>query len=524
MSNIYIVLLKNNNIIYCLDEKHKNILVNIGILSNKDYRKLSINEIQTNNCTYESSENIVKNIRSLFFNNLKNIYLDTREREKLSINIKKGLIKVNKMNLGTQCIMKKGDNKLSDYLKVGKLIGSGDWGNVFKGCLPVKNKECIKKSYKFAIKMSRLEKYSLKNMYSSSSPEWHEVLILRDIISPIILKNICPNLPLLIDSFVCDNCSFVFNNKYSEHPCIIIITELATGNMKDFFQNKNPTEDELYSSLFQIMAAIHSIQIHGQIMNNDVKVDNILYYNVVPGGYWHYIIHGIDFYVPNYGKLFVLNDFGVSQVFSPIYSYNIHEKSKTFLLGSRYGIVMNGKFSPINSMIEYISGYSSIQSSQKISWVSKNKKIYSSGSQYNMYIKNKTPIDSGTTLTSEQTKYLNKNNIESNPMKVGYFENPLFIPPFEFYNDTQDAIRMFTGGIRTTQHGYHTKFKVIGDKLHNKLIKYHGIGKSSDDRIFSTNVSQLLAGRFITDFFTKEKNYTKKIYNYGTEISLYKII
>lgn len=523
MSNIYVVLLDNNNIIYCLDEKQKNILVNMGVLSNTDYRKLSKNEIQTNNCKYQSSENIIKIIRSFSFNKLKNIYLDTKERKKLSINIKKGLIKVNKMKPGTQCIMKKGQNQLSKYLKVGKLIGSGDWGNVFLGCLPVKKNECIKKSYKFAIKMSRLEKYSLKNIYSSSAPEWHEVLILRDIISPVIIKNICPNLPLLMDSFICDNCSFVLNNKYSEHPCVIMITELANGNMKDFLQDKNPTQDELYSCLFQIMAAIHSIQIHGQIMNNDVKVDNILYYNVVPGGYWHYIIHDTHFYVPNYGKLFILNDFGVSQLFSPTYSYNTHEKSKTFLLGSRYGIFMNGLLSPINSMIEYVSGYSSMESSKRISWISNGKKIYSSGSQYNMFIKNKIPIDSGTILTYDQKKYLIKNNIEYNPMKIGYFENPLFIPPFEFYNDTQDAIRIFTGGIRTTQNGYHTKFKVIGNKFYNKLIKYKGIGNSSDDRLFSTNASQLLAGRFIIDFFKSEKNYTQKKSNSLKELSLYQI-
>jgi hypothetical protein len=77
---------------------------------------------------------------------------------------------------------------------------------------------------------------------------------------------------------------------------------------------------------------------------------------------------------------------------------------------------------------------------------------------------------------------------------------------------------MFTGRIRKTQHGYHTKFKVICDKLHNKLIKYNGIGKSSDDRIFSTNVSKLSL------IFYKRKKYTIKISNYGNEISLYKII
>ena len=109
--------------------------------------------------------------------------------------------------------MKNWKNKLSEYLKLVKLVGSGDWGNVYSSHLQLDNKLCTEKSYDFAIKMSRIKKADLKHPYSPLSTSWYEVIILQDILRPIIEKNICPNLPLIIDSFVCDSCSFILRNK-----------------------------------------------------------------------------------------------------------------------------------------------------------------------------------------------------------------------------------------------------------------------------------------------------------------------
>ena len=97
------------------------------------------------------------------------------------------------------------------------------------------------------------------------------------------------------------------------------------------------------------MAGLHAIQMYGQIKNNDIKSRNILYYNVEPGGFWHYKINKKHFYVPNYGKLFVINDFGVSTLYDPSYQLYPNESTTLFNLGSRYAICNNGIFSPINS-------------------------------------------------------------------------------------------------------------------------------------------------------------------------------
>ena len=44
-------------------------------------------------------------------------------------------------------------------------------------------------------------------------------------------------------------------------------------------------------------------------MHFDIKKENILYYKINEGGYFQYKILDETFYVPNYGYLFVINDF-----------------------------------------------------------------------------------------------------------------------------------------------------------------------------------------------------------------------
>ena len=92
-------------------------------------------------------------------------------------------------------------------------------------------------------------------------------------------------------------------------PCLIFIMELATGNDFNTWMQKPHTEAELYNAVFQLMAGIHALQIHGQVINNDVKALNILTYDVKPGGYWKYIIQGKEYFIPNLGSLFIVNDF-----------------------------------------------------------------------------------------------------------------------------------------------------------------------------------------------------------------------
>lgn len=416
-------------------------------------------------------------------NYLPGIYLSSKQRFVYAEKVRKGLDKLHKLPPWKQCVQKNMELEL---------LGKGSYGNVFKSGYS---------SQTFAIKLSKLKPESVEHPYDISFSSWHEVYFLKDIFKPLIEKNICPNLPLLYDTFTCDSCDLVVDDEKINTPCVVTVIEIASGNLKQYLQEKR-TVEELRSALFQIMAAIHTIQYYAQIMNFDVKKENILCYDVEAGGYWQYKIKGKDYYVPNYGKLFVLNDFGISRPMSPKFPIYKTAEDKTFRLGSRYAIIKDDKFIPFDVMTQRNED-GQAEKPYVVEW--SNKSI-SLGAEFRMERKTNTVMKIPVILNEELTEYLEKQNITTNTSSHSFFQNPEIIPPFEFYNDTQDAIRMFTGGKRTTQKGNHKEYSTVPKKFIKELTPYLGKGDSAKDRIFSEDPAQVLAGYFIQSFFTEYKN------------------
>jgi serine/threonine protein kinase len=420
---------------------------------------------------------------------LEDIYLTQTYRNHLLQVVRDKLIDVKKRPLGKQCV-----NKI---LSLDQLLGKGDYGNVYLANMG---------EFQFAVKLSKLKPGAIDNPYSRYNASWYEVLIMQDILRPLIQDKICPNLPLLIDSLVCNNCTITIRDVTEDQPCVTTITELANGSLRDFLKFHNPTPEELYSALFQIMAGLHAIQLHGQIMNFDVKADNVLFYNVTPGGYWLYIVHGQKYYVPNFGKLFILNDFGISRPMSPDFQLYRQPTDVTFRLGSRFAMVKNGKFSPINAYKEPDYKGRMVKSSI-VHWNSTTSR----GAQFRLLRETQEVVDNDTMFSKEQIVFLKNEGLTADPLEKDFFLHPEVIPPFEFYNDLQDAIRTFIGGKRTTQKGNHKRYPPVTNTLFKQLSKYNGKGESMADLKFSRDPSQVLAGYFISKFFGKDHSYRKKL-------------
>jgi len=335
----------------------------------------------------------------------------------------------------------------------------------------------------------------------------------------LVEHNICPNLPLFIDTFLCDKCDFVFRRGGDTHPCIITVMELGSGDLRGYLRFERPTDQEIYSALFQIMAGLHAIQMSSQILNNDIKAKNILYYNVEPGGYWHYKIDNYDFYVPNFGKMFVLNDFGVSTLYDPNFQLYPDKKRNTFSLGSRFAINIDETFSPVESKLEYTNDV--LRKTKEIKWVTTTNEIRgkSYGATYKLDRKTGQVIMSHTVLTPMQKSYLFRKGVSTNPKTWAYFEHPDIIPPFEFYNDVQDTLRTFVGGKRTTQSGNHTRHPSINKQVIKTITPYLGFAVNAKERQFTQQTHHVLAGSFIKKFFRQTIDYTSK--PKGKKISFY---
>ncbi len=414
----------------------------------------------------------------LSYFNQKESLLNTNYRELYAETVKKQFVSVKSKKVFQQ--------NIEEMLYPIKKIGEGNYGTVYSAIgwedtnLP------------FAVKYGIIKDEGINN-YNEEITSYHEKILLERIISPIITNGVCPNLPLLIDCFITGECKTLPDRKCS----IVSLLEVADGNLRQlFFSKKEFLEEDMYNCLFQIMAGLHATQAHAQIMNFDIKAENILYFKIPKGGCWKYTILDKTFYLPNNGWLFILNDFGLSRSMNPdlVLPKNVID---TLRLGSRFAIVKKGKFWPIQN-----------KTGKEIIWEEKTtdgSTISSSSShteEVNM-TKDKVIKKQQNNLSEKQEKYLEKMGIPTDYRDKEYYKHPMIIPPFEFYNDTMDVIRMFVGGKRTTQKKNHAGIihKERYKNFISKLKKYNFSGENCKARKFPTDVCFVLAGYFITDFF-----------------------
>ena len=244
------------------------------------------NDIIVFNGTY----NIIDNPEGTYYylsNPYKYIFNNTFQRIKFSKDFKKNFLKIKKQELWKQNI----DSNLT-------IIGSGCYGSVFE----------YKLDYSVAVKYSKLRIESIDSV-KNFKYNWHELIILKNILNPLIEKGVSNNIPYLIEYLLTDNCKFENlkrknEDDYSNDKCLILVNELASFTLRQYLSTQR-NEKELLSCLFQIMYGLHTVQNYGQILHFDIKVDNILCYEIIKGGYWRYTILDEDFYVPNCGFLFV---------------------------------------------------------------------------------------------------------------------------------------------------------------------------------------------------------------------------
>ena len=427
---------------------------------------------------------------------LQDIYLNRRQRINLASNLKKSLKVVKDIEEGKQC-----KKELLEYINFKKYLSAGSFGEVSVGNLVDRNNLNRYNKFDFAIKMAHLPKTI------NPQAEIHIARLLND----LVFRGRAQNLPIMVDSFNCDSCEFknlkAVNRKNAK--CMFTINEIANGDLESWLQTI-PSVPELQSCLFQIMAGVHAFQHYYLILNNDIKAPNILFYNVNPGGYWKYTIYGRDFYVPNYGKLFIVNDFGVSSVFAP--EYQLPSK-KEINVGARVFMINNHRLELIENPFIKFGKEGVMTRSSKIYWnipYGRTKSDNNSTSNYNVVKLNpKTKkINYPPVLNQSQKRIL---QIDS---ETPEFYNSNLVPPFEFICDTQDVLKMFLGGTRMTQGMWPHKTYPLDENFLQTMRKYainriynfnHILTQSEK---LSTELSHILAGYFILDYFTTTVNYT----------------
>lgn len=232
----------------------------------------------------------------------------------------------NKNQLNELCIKKNNnlkkyhitDDFLIDSIKgKKKSLGNGSAnGEAYKTC-SIDKDVCI--SIKQVPDKNNLSTLELNSQEKSNTEEWIEMISL-ELCQLLVEQDICPNLPIVYNSFMCNTCDFN-NKKLKTKSCFVIANELAElGDGMNFFQkyffNIIHTSNEAYDNiiqniLFQIYVGLYSLQKYFNMTHHDLHIGNILFKKIpLDNKYIKYRIDKQDYYLPNLGFMVTLWDFG----------------------------------------------------------------------------------------------------------------------------------------------------------------------------------------------------------------------
>ena len=249
----------------------------------------------------------------------------------------------------------------NDYIlsHLGEVGGSVD-AEAYKFLVKIKDKKLY-----CALKLIPLINSESSKIMDLNYKSWKELYILKMVYN-LIKNHNCPNVPIIYLYFICTNCKSndylnpniikYYNNltirkklqddksqkdilKKMEKKkgfgtnSLCILNELCDSSLKDILTNnyiENINDIMFHSFIFQILSGIYSIHKLCNICHFDLHGGNILISNIEANGYWLYSINNNDYYIPNYGYILKIWDFGRSMIlhtddFIDICSQIIHQ-------------------------------------------------------------------------------------------------------------------------------------------------------------------------------------------------------
>lgn len=203
------------------------------------------------------------------------------------------------------------------------LLGQGYQGTVYSYC----DKEtclAVKKMY-----LENRQARFLKNPFSINALKYENFieLAVMKMTNELVLQKISPHFILHYKSTfkkreegACTDI-YLYSSKY--------YNEIISGSetFSKWVKHKHNI-NVWYSAYFQITTAIYCLQHYFNLTHLDLHADNILVKRVEPGGVWKYNIDGKNYYVPNYGYVFFINDFGHAWIPDSLQSWIIRKKYK----------------------------------------------------------------------------------------------------------------------------------------------------------------------------------------------------
>lgn len=221
------------------------------------------------------------------------------------------------------------------HLEKGRLLGEGYQGVVHTYCDEENFCVAVKKMY-----LEAREARFLKSPYSLPALKYENFIELAamKLTNQVVLQKVCPHFVLNYRSSYklrskskpCDE-EYPYSSKfYNEY---VDDSETFTEWVK-----RDHTIYEWYNSYFQIVVAIFCLQSYFNMTHFDLHSDNILVKRIKSGGHWEYTIDDKTYYVPNYGCVFYLNDFGHAMIPNHFQSWIVRQRYKNKKITSNFDI------------------------------------------------------------------------------------------------------------------------------------------------------------------------------------------
>jgi hypothetical protein len=320
--------------------------------------------------------------------------------------------------------------RIGNRIILKKRIGSNSvYGIVYLSEFREKNK----KIFTFASKV-------YPHMNSKTKME----LELLNKLTNVVRMELCPHFPIFYGHVICEKIlnnknkfnkdSFKKSNlkdktisqKINKFPDLVIINlkkrfittfnELANGDLWKFFELYGNNSSYIINALIQQLLSIMFFNYYTNRIHNDTHAGNFLYHKIKAGGYFHYKLFGIDYYLENLGFLWVIWDFDLSsKTEEAIKQYNKIRTNNTDYnrIMEMYLSYKDGGYNP----------YEEIQNNNNVKiFVKKLTSLYNSN--YNFNNLNKHDINTFKTLIVKLPNIISSINIDELNKKISLFKLP----------------------------------------------------------------------------------------------------
>lgn len=379
-----------------------------------------------------------------------------------------------------------------------KILGKGSFGQVY--LIGIMAGKVIRNVVVKEVILSGEDKQAMaSSRYITSGGfnknAWPIEFKFMEMMKTLLTTSTCPN---FLDSYhlaACEGCEITTLGGTTSGLCYTTFMEPADGDLKRF-QPQITTVDGQFSCCYQLLAALHAVQYVYGIIHNDIKTVNIMVQQTpqLKGKYFIYVMNGRQYYVLNTGFVYYLADFGVAASRKPMWATDEYFGERNAKLIYRSGKYLWEPFTTTQT-------YAFVQTklARKPEWA---------------YIR-ALPIDWADYKNGTRNMFM-KDRQSYPSIEVDLNDTHTF-PPWEFYSDVQDILRMFIGGSRTTQPGDHAGFSRLTAHFRKKIKDFTTFEDKPYKHLWNkTQVSYILADLMFDSLYTAPKNDVRTLDIIGT--------